>query len=139
MQLYVNVHVCSLCRYPCQVGGLYNLYPWYSKTVFFSLFSYRDNSLFVQIAVAVANNYNLTFSFHQVPIATRFKHTCISSPKEKGLDAANMLHEVVAHYISFHDPAFSKKQIGFFENLCSSSFCSTVYLTPSDIFGSCLT
>ena len=42
--------------------------PWYWNTLFYSLISSGENSASAHFAAAVANHYNLAFSFHQVPI-----------------------------------------------------------------------
>ena len=65
-QINVNVHVYS----PDIPAGSadYNLHPWYWNTLFNSLIPSGGNSAFVHFAAAIANHYNLTFSFHQVPI-----------------------------------------------------------------------
>ena len=62
----VNVHVYSPV---IPVGSAdYNLHPWYWNTLFYSLISSGENSAFAYFAAAIANHYNLAFSFHQVPI-----------------------------------------------------------------------
>ena len=45
----------------------YNSHPWYWNT-FFSLISSGENSVFAHSGAAVANQHNVSFLFHQVPI-----------------------------------------------------------------------
>ena len=60
--------VCLQSEIPIEFSRLYNLRPWYWNSFLYSLISSGENSAFAHFAAAIANHYNLAFSFHQVPI-----------------------------------------------------------------------
>ena len=54
--------------YPLEFSRLHNLHLWYWNSLLQSLISSGEDSTFAHFAAAIANHYNLAFSFHQVPI-----------------------------------------------------------------------
>ena len=62
----VNVSVYSL-KSPLSSAD-FTIYAPRIGTFLYSLISSGENSAFVQFDAAIANHYNLAFSFHQVPI-----------------------------------------------------------------------
>ena len=81
----------------CEFSRLYNLYPWYWNTLFYSLISSGKNSAFVHFAAAVVNHYNsyinteptlLTLIFSSITIqffcCTRYP-SLLSRPREYGM------------------------------------------------------
>ena len=54
--------------YPIVFIRFHNLHLWYWNSYLYSLISSGEDSAFAHFAAAIANRYNLAFSFHHVPI-----------------------------------------------------------------------
>ena len=65
--------------YSLGFSRLHNLHPWYWNSPLYSLISTGENSAFAHSAAAIANHYNLAFSFPQVPITAGWTEAAIST------------------------------------------------------------
>ena len=61
--------------YPLEFSRLHTIYTWYWNSLLYNLISSGEKSAFAQFAPAIANHYNLAFSFHQVPITAGWRLT----------------------------------------------------------------
>ena len=65
--IIINVSVYSL-KSPLSSADFTIYTPGIGTLSIYTLISSGENSVFAHFAVAIANHYNLAFSFHQVPI-----------------------------------------------------------------------